>query len=332
MKSFVSCCALAAILTGCLDERRDPDPVEPAPDVEWLVAPGVNHLAADATHLYFVLESNKVARVALDGAPPVVETLYTVAPMAVPSPQSATVEITAIAAGATSLAFTVTHGVIELEPPSYRTVREIYSMPKAGGTAIKLESSGDSRAYGRPFIEGGEVVYSFFTSLLRRPLGGGAATLIGQSHGTWISAAVATDGQFIWAEEGALKRTPSDFNGYGAELGNVPGAVMDIRRSNDRLIVTFTRGADRKAGFVELDSATGSAMTSVAETGAIPEDVEVSADAVWVASVTEGLVHVARGGAEPKQILAQPSYSVVDTSDAVFVATETGITRIPHGL
>jgi hypothetical protein len=330
MRSSISFISLVFVFVlGCVGDRATGDdsgsgsgsqesPIDP----DWLAAPHVSRIAVDASHVYFVAGGgSELSRAPIAGGSP--EVLYTV-----PSGGTTFDMIDALVVGPSDLVFVVDSYDTETQVQT----RTLYALAKAGGSPRMLASSEDSRAFLGMTVDGGQVYFTWFTSLMRVPLASGPSQFVGESPELvqyWALSPTVVDDRIVWAESSSLFAiAKSSSSREGTRLASVPGSGKIIGYDST-LVVALSSELDflgRAARFVEVDPTTG--LTGpVVDAGTMFDDAAITADAVWAVG-QGGLVRVPRAGGAPEQVTTTHSLAVAAGTGAVFVGTEDGITRV----
>ena len=291
-------------------------------ETDWVASPWVSRLAVDRDHVYFVAGGGaELSRVPLAGGNP--EPLYQVA-----SDPASFAMIDALVVGANDIVFVID----DYDTATSAQTRTLYALAKAGGTPRMLASSQDSRAFLGVTIDGESVYFTSFTSLVRVPLAGGQTQFVGESPESvqyWAFSPTVVGDRIVWAESSSLFAIgKSSSSREGTRLAYVPGSGKIIG-SDASLVVALSGQFDFLAPaskFIEVDPATG-LLGPLVDVGATFDDAAVTAGAVWAAS-HDGLFRVPRAGGAPEQVTTATSLSVAAGEGAVFVGTETGITRV----
>ncbi|NVB81612.1 MAG: hypothetical protein HOV81_24675 [Kofleriaceae bacterium] len=328
MRSSISFVSLFFVFVlGCVGEHAKGDdagsgsqesPVEP----DWLATPYVSRIAVDASHVYFVAGGGaELSRSPIAGG--AAEALYTV-----PSDGTSFDMIDALVVGANDIVFVVDG----YDTDTQAQTRTLYALAKAGGSPRMLASSQDSRAYLGVTIDGDYVYFTSFTSLVRVPLAGGTSQFVGESPESvqyWAFSPTVVGDKIVWAESQSLFAIAKGSSSReGMRLAYVPGSGKIIG-SDAVLVVALSSQIDflgLASKFIEVDPTTG-LLGPVVDVGTTFDDAAVTADAVWAATST-GLVRVPRAGGAPEQVTTVRSLSIAAGSEAVFVGTEDGITRV----
>lgn len=300
------------------DDRGAPD-APPVVTVEpgWLPISGTA-LAADDQHLY--VGGATLDRAPLAGGAP--ETLYTVPPV-----ENGFAEIADIYLGPQDIVF-----VTATLDSSLAQTRSLLRIPKAGGPVTTLATSQDQRAFLGATIDGDNVYFTTFTSILRVPLAGGATKFVGESPNSvryWCFSPTIVGDQLIWAEDAHLYAiAKSATNGDGAPLASLPG-VGRIIGTDGALVVALSSQIANQGGpesFVEVDPTTGATTAPIAFGRDIFQAIATDAH-VWAAGF-DGLLRVDRASGAAELVTQDAAFAVAASADAVFVATSDGITRV----
>jgi hypothetical protein len=328
MRSSLSVVTLMFVLaTGCVSERPSGDDDDDgggsgsgsAIDPDWLASGPVGTLATDSTHLYFAGQGGTLMRVPLAGGTP--ETLYTMPPIT-----EGFGGVEAIYPAGNDIVF-----VTQVTDYQTSTTKSLLVVPKAGGAALELSTSQDSRSYLGVTIAGSNVYFSSFTSLLRVPLSGGAVTFVGESPNSvqyWALSPTIVGTDLYWAEGGELYRIPSTAtHGEGVMFAELTAAPSIVGTTATSFVTALAPDLyDWPTQIAMVDRATGQVGAPVALGDQANQLVVVGNDVY--AATFDGVVRVALGGGAVEHLTTESSMYVAATPDAVFVPNMTGITRI----
>ena len=214
--------------------------------------------------------------------------------------------------------------------------RQMWSVPKAGGDATMLDESSDSRAYLGAFVRGDQVYYSVYTSLLKRPLAGGAASLVAQSPGSisyWVLTPSLYGDWIYWAEDNTVYKiavgdsseegvavasfATGDYNGLALHPDGDSNMLVSVLGLESTSIVSLhaeTDATQELFSFSPLKYAQTELHVAATETD------------LWIGTITE-LFHVERSGTTQVQVHVGQVNALVSEGDTVYAAVEGGVLR-----
>jgi hypothetical protein len=320
LPSFVLASSLLALVSGCGDDSSDegspPDAAPPAVEPGWS-SYAAFALATDAEYLY--AGGSELVRIPLDGGEP--QTLFSL-------PDGRTASIESIHPGQDHVVF------VMREEGQYE--RFLQQISKSGGPVTTLSSSEDQRSFLGVTVAGDQVYFSSYTDLYRVPLAGGSTVFVGESPEYiqyWVYSPTIVGDDLYWAEGFSLFKIPKTAR---AERGTSVGYYgLDTRIIGSGgvgeplavMLVNEFLGLDDSSWFIEVDPVTGDRIGDITSFGRKVTIALATDEAAWGASF-DGVVRLPRTGGNAELLTNGPVTAIAASGDAVFAATETGITRI----